>query len=76
MSKKPTNAALVKKVRRLEKEVEKYKAGWKELSQTRARLNRINRQLEKEIEQRNIISETDIDNEDWYFCDLCGKQIS
>ena len=28
-----------------------------------------------EIEERNIVSENDIDDEDWQFCDKCGKMI-
>jgi hypothetical protein len=28
-----------------------------------------------EIEERHVVSENDIDDEDWKFCDKCGKQI-
>ena len=28
-----------------------------------------------EIEERNIVAENDIDDEDWQFCDKCGKLI-
>ena len=28
-----------------------------------------------EIEERNIVTENDIDDENWQFCDKCGKPI-
>ena len=28
-----------------------------------------------DVELENIVTENDMNNENWYFCDICNKQI-